>query len=173
MKNLILGGTRSGKSQYAEQLAIAGGKQLVYIATAYIGDNEMLERIGLHRSRRSAAWQLVEEPIDLAGALAQHSSATHCVLVDCVTLWLSNVLHESGNADIQTRIDALCHAVRSAEGEVILVSAEVGLGVIPANALARRYADLLGLLNQQLAERCDEVTLVVAGLPHKLKTQED
>jgi adenosylcobinamide kinase/adenosylcobinamide-phosphate guanylyltransferase len=164
---LVLGGQRSGKSRYAEGLVVASGRRLVYLATAQAGDAEMARRIADHRPRRGDRWSLVEEPLDLAGALARASGRDSAVLVECLTLWLSNLFGAGRSADTET--DALVTALARAEGPVVLVSNEVGSGVIPDNALARDYADALGVLNQRIAAAADRVVLVAAGLPLTLK----
>ena len=166
MRQLFLGGVRSGKSQLAEMAATASGKHIIYIATARLLDDEMHRRCEIHRSRRPADWRLIEEPLALAETLRANASSDTCLLVDCLTLWLNNLLEESV-AD--NEIDALLDALPELPGEILFVSSEIGLGVMPANALARQYADKLGELNQAIAQRCDRVTLAVAGLPHVLK----
>jgi adenosylcobinamide kinase/adenosylcobinamide-phosphate guanylyltransferase len=167
---LILGGQRSGKSRYAEALVTASGLAPVYIATAAAGDDEMRERIAMHRARRGAAWRTVEEPLELADALMRESGPGFHVLVDCLTLWLSNLM--GAERDIDGEGDALVAALARITGPVVLVSNEVGLGIVPDNALARRYADELGILNQRLAAAADRVVLVAAGLPLVLKAEQ-
>ena len=163
---LILGGARSGKSRLAEQRARAGGHRLVYIATGTAGDVEMAERIRHHRARRGPEWRLVESPLRLAGTLADHQAGDRCLVVDCLTLWLSNCLHRGCWPEER---DALLKTVPTLAGKVILVSNEVGSGIVPLGELSRRFADESGFLHQQLAEVCQRVTLVVAGLPLTLK----
>jgi adenosylcobinamide kinase/adenosylcobinamide-phosphate guanylyltransferase len=167
---LILGGQRSGKSRYAEALVTASGLAPVYIATAAAGDDEMRERIAMHRARRGAAWRTVEEPLDLPAAILRESGPGFHVLVDCLTVWLSNLM--GAERDIDGEGDALVVALARIAGPVVLVSNEVGLGIVPDNALARRYADELGMLNQRLAEAVDRVVLVTAGLPLLLKAEQ-
>jgi adenosylcobinamide kinase/adenosylcobinamide-phosphate guanylyltransferase len=163
---LVLGGARSGKSRYAEGLMAAHPPPWFYLATAEAFDQEMVERIAVHRARRQAGWQTIEAPHELAGSLRAVPTGAS-VLVDCLTLWLSNrVLAE---ADIDTEIGALENALARHAGAVVLVSNEVGFGIVPDNALARRFRDLQGRLNQRLAAQADRVVLVVAGLPLTMK----
>ena len=163
---LVLGGARSGKSRYAEGLIAALPPPWIYVATAEAGDAEMAERIAVHRSRRGAAWQTIEAPHDLAGALAG-AMVDAAVLVDCLTLWLSNRM--LANADPNADIDRLERALDERSGPVVLVANEVGSGIVPDNALGRRFRDLQGVLNQRLAARADRVVLMVAGLPLVVK----
>lgn len=167
VRQLILGGARSGKSRHAEQLALATGGAVTYVATAVAADAEMQERIAHHRAQRPAAWSLVEEPLALAQVLRAHAVADGCLLVDCLTLWLGNLLVDE--ARLQQEIDALYAALPELPGEILLVSNEVGWGIVPDNPLARRFRDEAGRLHQRLAGVCDRVTLVVAGLPLALK----
>ncbi len=163
---LVLGGIRSGKSLLAERLAAASRLPVVYVATAEALDDEMTERIRRHRQRRPQDWGLVEEPLDLAGVLDRHAGQAPCLLLDCMSLWLSNLLHAD---ETEPQIDAFAEALRRYPGAVVIVSNEVGLGTIGMDALTRRFADRLGLLNQELAALCDTVVLTVAGLPTYLK----
>jgi adenosylcobinamide kinase/adenosylcobinamide-phosphate guanylyltransferase len=162
---LVLGGARSGKSRYAESLITALPPPFVYIATAEAGDAEMAERIAVHRSRRGAAWQTIEAPHDLADALSTVATGTP-VLLDCLTLWLSNRMLAKADLkdDLDAEIDRLEEAFNRV-GPVVMVANEVGSGIVPDNALARRFRDLQGALNQRLAARADQVVLMVAGLP--------
>jgi adenosylcobinamide kinase/adenosylcobinamide-phosphate guanylyltransferase len=164
---LVLGGQRSGKSRYAEGMVAGSGLTPVYLATATAGDAEMAERIAHHRGRRGAAWELIEEPIDLAGALARASRPETCVLVDCLTLWVSNLLGRGRTTEAEA--DRLIATLPHLPGRVVIVSNEVGAGIVPANALARKFADDLGTLNQRVAAAADDVVLMVAGLPLFLK----
>lgn len=166
MIELVIGGARSGKSAYAEQQARATGLPVAYIATGEAHDDEMAERIAHHRSRRPADWRTVEEPLALAAVLRREAATSTCLLVDCLTLWLTNVLL----AGCEDEIDALLAALPALPGHVILVSNEVGWGIVPENALARRFRDEQGRLNQRIAASADEVTLVAAGLPLTLKS---
>jgi adenosylcobinamide kinase/adenosylcobinamide-phosphate guanylyltransferase len=163
--SLILGGARSGKSRYAERLVAAAGGGL-YIATAVPGDPEMAARIAAHRARRGPGWRTIEEPLDIAGVLDRHGAGGPA-LVDCLTLWVSNLL-EAGR-EPQDAITALLEARGRWRSPVVLVSNEVGSGIVPDNALARRFRDAAGLLHQALAERAGFVVLLVAGLPMILK----
>ena len=165
---LVIGGARSGKSRYAESLIASAPPPWIYLATAEARDDEMAQRIATHRARRPSGWQTVEAPRDLAAAL----SALPCdaaVLVDCLTLWLSNQLLAGADIDAQTaRLEA---ALGEMQGPVVLVANEVGFGIVPENALARRFRDLQGTLNQRVAAHADRVVLVVAGLPLFVKGQ--
>jgi adenosylcobinamide kinase/adenosylcobinamide-phosphate guanylyltransferase len=178
--SLILGGARSGKSRHAEALAAASGKDVAYVATAEAGDVEMIARIARHRQERDAGWVTVEETRALGATLVQWCAPGRVVLVDCITLWLSNLLFADGRiypevghidppASFAVERDALLEAVRQAKGDLILVSNEVGSGIVPGGAVSRWFADEAGRLNQELAAICDAVTLVVAGLPLTLK----
>jgi adenosylcobinamide kinase / adenosylcobinamide-phosphate guanylyltransferase len=165
---LVLGGARSGKSRYAERVAMSSRPPWIYVATAESFDDEMATRIAEHKSRRSLDWQTIDAPLDLAGALAAlPRSAT--VLVDCLTLWLSNLM--LAGRDIETEIRRLEEAMLAHTAPLVLVSNEVGSGIVPDNALARRFRDFQGLLNQRVAARADRVVLVVAGLPMIVKGQ--
>jgi adenosylcobinamide kinase/adenosylcobinamide-phosphate guanylyltransferase len=177
---LVLGGARSGKSHHAEQLALQCAGPVTYVATAGEGDEEMQLRVAMHRARRPAEWALVEEPLHLAEALYTHAQHGACVLVDCMTLWLNNLLfsehHEYPETGLVTppeawtaEIDALLTALPLLPGEVILVSNEIGLGVVPMGAVTRFYVDELGRLNQRLAALADNVHLLVAGIPMVVK----
>jgi adenosylcobinamide kinase/adenosylcobinamide-phosphate guanylyltransferase len=170
MKELVLGGVRSGKSRYAERQARASGLRVVYIATAIAGgDAELEERIRRHRAYRPADWVTVEEPAALGAALQGHGSADRCLLVECLTLWLGHLL-TSGSADrLERERLSLLRAASEIPGRLILVSNETGLGVMPPGELTRRFLDVSGELHQSLAAACDRVTLVVAGLPQPLK----
>jgi adenosylcobinamide kinase/adenosylcobinamide-phosphate guanylyltransferase len=176
MKRLILGGVKSGKSRFAEQqvkqwLEQSGRPQgsVIYLATAEPqGDDEMHDRIALHRAQRPSAWQTLEIPFNIAEVIENSSGQNQCLLIECLTLWMSNLLHRESSLSAQ--VDRLCSAVENYEGEIIMVSNETGLGIMPVNALARRFGDEVGLLHQRLAVVCDEVVLTVAGLPQYLKT---
>ncbi|MGZ5961818.1 MAG: bifunctional adenosylcobinamide kinase/adenosylcobinamide-phosphate guanylyltransferase [Rhizomicrobium sp.] len=165
---LVLGGARSGKSRYAEQVAMSSRPPWIYVATAESFDDEMTTRIAEHKNRRSQHWQTIDAPLDLAGALAAlPRSAT--ILVDCLTLWLSNLM--LAERDIEAEIQRLEAAMLAHEAPLVLVSNEVGFGIVPDNALARRFRDFQGLLNQRVAARAGHVVLVVAGLPMIVKGQ--
>jgi adenosylcobinamide kinase/adenosylcobinamide-phosphate guanylyltransferase len=168
MRELVIGGARSGKSAYAEQRALASGLAVTYLATAEVRDDEMAARIAHHRHRRPAGWRTVEEPLRLAAALRREAAPGVCLLVDCLTLWLTNVLLTG----CEDEIDALLAALPALPGHVILVSNEVGWGIVPENALARRFRDEQGRLNQRVAALAERVTLVAAGLPLALKSSD-
>jgi adenosylcobinamide kinase/adenosylcobinamide-phosphate guanylyltransferase len=169
MVELILGGARSGKSALAERLAAASGLDRVYIATAAAGDAEMALRIEQHRARRDAGWRTIEEPLALATVLAREAAAGRCLLVDCLTLWLTNLLLTEDEAQFTRERNRLLQVAGELPGRILLVSNEVGQGVVPMNALARRFVDEAGWLHQALAQRCGRVLWVVAGLPQVLK----
>jgi adenosylcobinamide kinase/adenosylcobinamide-phosphate guanylyltransferase len=173
MKTLILGGVRSGKSRLAEAMAAASGAEVGYLATAAAGDDEMRERIAAHKARRPARWQSHEEPIFLARALQQQARAGACLLVDCLSLWVTNLLLDEDPGSTEREIDALLAFLPHCPGELIMVSNESNLGVVPMGELSRRYCDRLGLLHQDVARQCDRVILTVAGLPHYLKGASD
>ena len=169
MRELILGGVRSGKSALAEQRALESGLQVVYVATATAGDEEMAARIAHHRQRRPDAWRIVEEPLSLAAALRGSAAENHCIIVDCLTLWLTNLLLADDPTLLERERSALLEGLPSLPGKIILVSNEVGLGIVPLGELSRRFADEAGRLHQQLAACCERVTFVAAGLPLTLK----
>ena len=181
MRELILGGARSGKSRLAERLATQSGLAVTYIATSQALDGEMSARIQHHRQRRPADWGLVEEPLELARALRDNAAPGRCLLVDCLTLWLTNLLF-AGEAAKQAEagqpvdcplfsgeVAALVETLPRLPGRVIMVSNEVGWGIVPMARVSRLFADEQGRLNQRVAAVCDAVTLVAAGLPVKLK----
>ena len=181
MKELILGGARSGKSLLAEKRAAESGLRVLYLATAEARDGEMARRIAHHRERRPAEWGCAEETLHLAAKLQELAAADTCVLVDCLTLWLSNLLF-AGQAARQAEagepvscplfnneITALIELLPQLPGRIILVSNEVGWGIVPMHPISRLFADEQGRLNQQVAAACDQVTLVAAGLPLLLK----
>lgn len=168
MRELVLGGARSGKSRYAEQRAIQSSLEVVYIATAAAGDEEMEARIARHRERRPAAWFTVEEPLALAATLGAQAAPERCLIVDCLTLWLSNLLAD-GDDRLQRERSALLQTLPTLPGHICLVSNEVGQGIVPINPLARRFVDEAGWLHQDLAGICERVVWVAAGLPQVLK----
>ena len=169
MLQLILGGARSGKSRLAEKLAAESGCAVTYIATSQPLDGEMNERVRHHRERRPGHWALIEEPIELARILRDNARADTCLLVDCLTLWLTNLLLLDDPQRLGVERDSLLDCLASLPGEIIFVSNETGLGVVPLGELTRRYVDEAGWLHQALAERCQRVVLTVAGLPLTLK----
>lgn len=181
MKELILGGARSGKSRLAEKRATESGLPVIYLATAEARDGEMSRRIAHHRARRPADWGCAEETLHLAAKLRELAAPDTCLLVDCLTLWLSNLLFagqaakqaEAGEAIdcplLAGETDALLELLPQLPGRIILVSNEVGWGIVPMHPVSRLFADEQGRLNQRLAGVCDHVTLVAAGLPLALK----
>ncbi|WP_428446362.1 bifunctional adenosylcobinamide kinase/adenosylcobinamide-phosphate guanylyltransferase [Photobacterium nomapromontoriensis] len=167
---LILGGARSGKSSFAELQATESGKNVIYIATATAGDDEMVKRIARHQLDRPANWQVVEEPIDLAGAIRTYDHPDSCLLIDCLTLWLTNCLfNDDFTVDWLSQKADLLSALSSVTGHVILVSNEVGQGIVPMGEMSRRFVDESGWLHQAIAKQVDRVTFVTAGLPQRLK----
>jgi adenosylcobinamide kinase/adenosylcobinamide-phosphate guanylyltransferase len=176
MKSLILGGVKSGKSRFSEQQAICWAAQvghsdesIIYLATAENRKNDeaFSSRIARHIAQRPTTWKTVEEPLEISDVIGAASGKDQCVLLECLTLWVSNLFQDE--ATLASRVEQFCEVLEAYEGEIILVSNETGLGIMPPNALARRYGDELGLLHQRLASICDEVVLIVAGLPHYLK----
>ncbi|MEM5389030.1 bifunctional adenosylcobinamide kinase/adenosylcobinamide-phosphate guanylyltransferase [Paraburkholderia phymatum] len=170
----VLGGARSGKSLHAERLATASALPVTYVATARIGDAEFAERVARHRERRPAHWALLEAPLDLPQALASIDRPGQCVLIDCLTLWLANLLCPADGSppldDYLARFAMLEETLAQARAKVIVVSNEIGLGVVPLGAATRLYVDELGRLNQRIAAISTRVTMMVAGLPLHLKT---
>lgn len=172
---LVLGGARSGKSRHGQALAEAAAGaaagmtrgRLVYLATAQAFDDEMTDRIARHRSDRDGRWRTVEAPLDLTGAIVAADGDDAVLLVDCLTLWVSNLL--LADADVAAAGERLCAALPAVRGRVILIANETGLGIVPDNALARRFRDAAGLLNQRIARAVDRVDLVVAGLARRWK----
>ena len=169
MRGLVLGGARSGKSRLAEQLATDSGLPVTYIATSEPLDGEMNERVRLHRQRRPEHWGLIEQPLALAAVLRAEAAEGRCLLVDCLTLWLTNLLMLDNDQRLVEERDALLDCLAQLPGTIILVSNETGLGVVPMGELTRRYVDQAGWLHQAVAERCQRVVLTVAGLPLMLK----
>lgn len=169
MLELILGGARSGKSRLAEKLAAESGLAVVYIATSQPLDGEMNARVAQHRARRPAHWELVEEPLALARVLREQAAEGHCLLVDCLTLWLTNLLMLDDAQRLDAEREALLACINELPGRILLVSNETGLGVVPLGELTRRYVDEAGWLHQALAERSQRVLFTVAGLPMLLK----
>lgn len=163
----VLGGARSGKSRYAQQRVEALGGRLAYVATAQALDAEMVDRIARHRADRDGRWHTVEAPVDLAAAITEASRQYDAILVDCLTLWLSNLM--CADAAIDSAFDELAEAIRSCPCPLTLIANEVGLGIVPDNALARKFRDEAGRLNQRIAAVADEVVFVAAGLPLRMK----
>ncbi|MDY1046503.1 bifunctional adenosylcobinamide kinase/adenosylcobinamide-phosphate guanylyltransferase [Pseudomonas coleopterorum] len=169
MLQLILGGARSGKSRLAERLAADSQLEVIYIATSQPLDGELDQRVALHRARRPDHWGLVEEPLALSQVLRSQARADRCLLVDCLTLWLTNLLMLDDAQRLSAEREALLETLSSLPGEILFVSNETGLGVVPLGELTRRFVDEAGLLHQALAERCERVVFTVAGLPMILK----
>jgi adenosylcobinamide kinase/adenosylcobinamide-phosphate guanylyltransferase len=165
---LVLGGARSGKSRHAEALVESQPGSCIYLATAQAGDAEMVARIAAHRARRGERWTTVEEPLGLAAALGQACGPDRAVLVDCLTLWLSNLL--GAGRSVTAECEGLLAALPGLAGPVVFVSNEVGQGVVPDNALARAFVDHAGRLHQDLAAAAQRVVFMTAGLPRELKS---
>jgi adenosylcobinamide kinase/adenosylcobinamide-phosphate guanylyltransferase len=177
--HLILGGARSGKSAYAEKLASQSELPVTYIATAQVYDDEFAKRIAHHQSRRPPHWQIIEAPFGLATTLAAHAKPNTCLIVDCLTLWLAQCIcpdcdrpaeQENGDALWQQERAALLDILPTLQGTVLLVSNEVGMGIVPLGEINRQFQDEQGRLNQAVARQANEVTFVAAGLPLKLKS---
>lgn len=173
MIELVLGGARSGKSRYAEQQAIKSGKQVIYIATAEAGDTEMQKRINIHRQDRPQDWETVEEPIRLAEIIKKYDNQQNYLLVDCLTLWLSNILFnkqgELQQAIFEKQTNELLAVLDNFSGQIILVTNEVGLGIIAIDKMTRRFVDEAGFLHQKIAALSDKVVFITAGIPQALK----
>jgi adenosylcobinamide kinase/adenosylcobinamide-phosphate guanylyltransferase len=166
---LVLGGARSGKSAFAERLVAQAAGPRIYLATASAGDAEMRERIAHHRARRGDGWRTIEEPLALVDTLAREDRADNAILVDCLTLWLSNLMHAGNDADSESR--RLAATLHKVSAKVILVSNEVGLGLVPETPLGRAFRDAQGRLNQLIGAAVDNVAFIAAGLPIWLKRQ--
>lgn len=169
MKHLVLGGARSGKSIFAEQIATTSDLEIIYIATALIDDEEMRNRISIHQQRRPEHWALIEEPIQLGKILNEENAENKFVLIDSLALWLKNLLYRKSETLLMKEHGSLVTAVEQFRGQLVIVSNENSLGLSPVNDLAQKYIDINGKLHQYLAAICDRVTLVVAGLPLTLK----
>lgn len=166
---LITGGARSGKSKYAETRAAQLGHRRVYVATAEAKDKEMTRRIAEHQQRRGKEWTTIEEPLELAEALVAQRGQTDCVLVDCLTLWLSNLLLQRDEKYAAEKVQELRDTLKRLDFHVLLVTNEVGWGIVPDNPLARQFRDVVGWTNQQIASVANEVVLTVAGVPMIVK----
>jgi adenosylcobinamide kinase/adenosylcobinamide-phosphate guanylyltransferase len=171
---LVLGGARSGKSAFALNVCNALDRKRWFLATAQAGDGEMEERIRRHQAERGDAWTAVEEPLFVAERIASIDGPDTVILVDCLTLWLSNLFmeHGEGQAAVEHAVAGLCSGLSRVKGAVILVSNEVGLGIVPGDALSRRFRDTAGWMNQRVAEQADRVVMVVAGIPMVVKDGE-
>jgi adenosylcobinamide kinase / adenosylcobinamide-phosphate guanylyltransferase len=170
MKHLVLGGVRSGKSAFAQEQVAASGKPVCYVATSQVWDDDMADRVRQHKDNRPSEWLLIEEPLALASVLHSLNSPDQAVIVECFTLWMTNLLCLEDETRLEEEKQALLNAVEVFEGDLVLVSSEVGLGIMPMNALARRFGDEAGTMNQALAKLTDRVTFVAAGLPLPLKS---
>ncbi|MDX1750630.1 MAG: bifunctional adenosylcobinamide kinase/adenosylcobinamide-phosphate guanylyltransferase [Methylophaga sp.] len=168
-KTLILGGVKSGKSRLAEQRALNSKLAVCYVATARADDSEMQQRIALHQQQRPAHWMTVEVPLNLADALQQQDEPDKCILVDCLTLWLTNLLLTDDENLFTNEVQLLLETLPTLQADIILVSNETSMGIVPMGELTRRFCDEAGRLHQQLAVLMDNVILTVAGLPHALK----
>jgi adenosylcobinamide kinase / adenosylcobinamide-phosphate guanylyltransferase len=168
---LVLGGARSGKSRHADRLVLERGLLPVYVATAEALDPEMAARIAEHRARRGSSWLTVEEPLDLVGTLRRECDERRAVLVDCLTLWLTNLM--VAQRPVRAEMARLVELLPSIRGALVLVSNEVGLGVVPTHAMARTFVDHAGWLHQRIAEQADDVVFMAAGLPLHLKSPRD
>jgi adenosylcobinamide kinase/adenosylcobinamide-phosphate guanylyltransferase len=164
---LVLGGARSGKSAFAERLAAEAASNRIYVATATAGDDEMRARIAHHRTRRGDGWRTIEEPLALIETLARENHDGAAILVDCLTLWLSNLMHAGRDVDGESR--RLASFLRETKSNIVLVSNEVGLGLVPETELGRAFRDAQGRLNQAVGTAVDDVAFIAAGLPIWLK----
>jgi len=162
---LITGGARSGKSRWAEQRATALGARPLYLATAEAKDEEMAQRIAAHRKRRGDQWRTIEEPLELTAALLAERGRTDCALVDCLTLWISNLLIRHDEKSAPEKVKELIEQLPQLNFHLIFVTNEVGSGIVPDNPLARQFRDLAGWTNQRIAEAANEVVLMIAGIP--------
>ena len=169
---LITGGARSGKSRYAEERTLLFGSRRLYVATAEAKDEEMARRIKEHKLRRGSDWLTVEEPVELCSVLLAQRGRIDAALVDCLTLWLSNLLLRENDVSMERRVADLLETLPRLDFHVIFVTNEVGSAIVPDNALARDFRDLAGSVNQRLAARANEVVLMVAGIPMLLKKDE-
>jgi adenosylcobinamide kinase / adenosylcobinamide-phosphate guanylyltransferase len=166
---LITGGARSGKSKYAEDRAGGMGQRRLYLATAEVKDEEMIQRIAAHKKRRGKQWITIEEPVELTEALLAHRGKADCALVDCLTLWISNLLFRRDESYAAEKVEELIERLAELDFHVVFVTNEVGSGIVPDNPLARQFRDLCGRMNQRVAQFADEVVFMVAGLPLIIK----
>lgn len=165
--HLVLGGARSGKSRFGEQIAKDSGLEVIYVATAQAYDNEMVKRIEQHKLDRPDHWQSIEEPVNLPQIIEDNSHSKNIILVDCLTLWLMNLL--DAKLDIPKEVDALLNALSKSSGAVVMVSNEITMGVVPMGEMSRQYVDELGRMHQRIAQQAHNVTLMVAGIPMAIK----
>lgn len=168
---LITGGARSGKSKYAEQRTAALGLRRLYVATAEAKDDEMMQRVAAHQNRRGSAWTTVEEPVQLGETLLAWRGRIDCSLVDCLTLWFSNLLLRGGQSRVEENVERLLRVLPQLDFPVIFVTNEVGAGIVPDNSLARQFRDIAGGANQRIAAVANEVIFMVAGMPMVAKKQ--
>jgi adenosylcobinamide kinase / adenosylcobinamide-phosphate guanylyltransferase len=167
---LVLGGSRSGKSEFAENLVADQYKKKTYVATMQAGDDELQARIGNHKKRRGEDWNLIEEPLQLSNVLMAENNSTEVFLVDCITMWLTNMLMKKfSDTDITEQVKHVRDISQQRLRSIVFVANEVGLGIVPESQLSRRFRDLAGWTNQELAKGCDDVFFVAAGCPLKLK----
>ncbi len=172
MKQLILGGVRSGKSRLAEKLALSLDKSVIYVATATVGDDEMADRIQSHKESRPSDWGLVEETLSLGAVIDASPNENTCLLIDCLTLWMTNLLCKDDPQRLEDEIASFLRALANTQADIIMVSNETGLGVVPMGELSRQFCDRTGVLHQSVAEQCDRVVMTIAGLPQVLKGDE-
>ncbi|RVU86493.1 bifunctional adenosylcobinamide kinase/adenosylcobinamide-phosphate guanylyltransferase [Leucothrix sargassi] len=168
-QTLVLGGARSGKSAYAEKLATQSGHTVIYMATAEVRDKAIEERVRLHQASRPSEWKTVNSPTALASTLEAHAADNVTILVDCLTMWVTNLLCAEDKQLLASEVAALHKVLRTLPGQIIFVSNEVGMGIIPMGELTRDYVDIAGKLHQDIAAEVEQVVLVVAGLPMVLK----
>ncbi len=170
---LVLGGARSGKSYFAQQLAVSSTLPVLYIATATALDDEMVERIAHHKKNRPGDWRLVECPLDLVDVLKDENNRHQIILIDCLTLWLNNQLFSFPEQDFEFLSDELMACIASSSADLVFVANEVGLGIIPLGSISRKFVDEAGRLNQKIAQAVDTVFFIAAGLPFILKSEKD
>ncbi len=164
----VTGGSRSGKSRYALDCTMRSSPR-AFIATAIAFDQEMKDRIAAHQAERGDTFHVVEEPLDLAGAIAGLAPSTNIALIDCLTVWLGNLMHEHGDDGTYPEVEVFLEMLDNPPVDLVVVSNEVGMGIIPENAMSRRFRDLAGSLNQQVARKADMVAFVVSGIPMLIK----
>ena len=171
---LILGGVRSGKSRFAQQLAGKAKGRVLFLATAQATDDEMAERIARHKTSRPSTWHTVEEPLQIASALKSHAASSDTVILDCLTVWLGNMMSRDASASEEEaleEVERLLEVYKAGSASLILVSGEVGMGLVPPYPLGRAFRDIQGRINQKLAQEADRVFFMIAGIPLELKSQ--